>query len=115
MELERALHGLPIEDRKERIASVHDKVKAYLVLWPRVRKLEEPKDVGKALSPDEEKRLIDTASSKIRWKMLSTFVHMALLTGMRIGEITALTRGQANLEKRVLTVERAKTESGTGR
>jgi integrase len=39
----------------------------------------------------------------------------ALLTGMRSGEITQLTWGQGDLGKRVLTVERAKTSSGTGR
>src|SRR5438552_65859 len=60
----------------------------WSVLWPRVRKLEERKDVGKALPMEEEKRLLEEASANSRWKMLATFIRVALLTGMRSGEIT---------------------------
>ena len=35
--------------------------KPWSVLWPKVRKLEERKDVGRALSPEEEKRPLDAA------------------------------------------------------
>jgi integrase len=38
-----------------------------------------------------------------------------LLTGMRSGEITALTWGQVDFERRVLTVGKAKPASGAGR
>jgi integrase len=87
----------------------------WSILWPRVRKLEERKDVGKALSPEEEKRLLDAANANKRWKLLRTLIRMALLTGMRSGEITGLTWGQVDLANRVITVGRAKTSSGTGR
>ncbi len=89
--------------------------KPWSVLWPKVRKLEERKDVGKALSPEEEKRLLDTAGQKKRWKLAATIIRVGLLTGMRSGEITGLTWGLVDLDKRVLTVGRAKTASGTGR
>ena len=87
----------------------------WSVLWPRVRKLEERKDVGKALSPEEEKSLLDAAAGNKRWKMLATLVRVALLTGMRSGEITGMTWAQVDFQKQVLTVGRAKTSSGTGR
>jgi integrase len=86
----------------------------WSVLWPRVRKLEERRDVGRALSPDEERKLLE-AAPKVRSPLIGTFVRVALMTGMRAGEIVSLTWGQVDLAGRVLTVGRAKTSSGTGR
>ena len=83
-------------------------------LWPKVRKLEERKDVGRAISPEEERKLLN-AVSKVRSPLIGTFVRVALFTGMRAGEILSLTWGQVDLSKKVLTVGRAKTSSGTGR
>jgi integrase len=90
----------------------------WSVLWPKVRKMEERKDVGKALSPEEEERLLHAISTQVspnRSRLLGTFVRIALLTGMRSGEITTLTWGQIDFERRVVTVGKAKTSSGTGR
>src|SRR5262249_38116155 len=90
----------------------------WSVLWPKGRKLEERKDVGKALSVEEEKRLllaVAADTSPNRSQTLGTFVRIALLTGMRAGEITNLTWGQVDFARRVVTVGRAKTASGTGR
>ncbi|SPE40371.1 hypothetical protein SBA3_3730013 [Candidatus Sulfopaludibacter sp. SbA3] len=42
--------------------------KKWSVLWPKVPKQEERKDVGKALSPAEENRLLAAADKKARWK-----------------------------------------------
>lgn len=89
--------------------------KKWSVLWPKVRKLEERKDVGKALSADEEKKLLAAAASKKRWRVAAAIIRVALLTGMRSGEITSLTWGQVDLHRKVVTVGRAKTSSGTGR
>ncbi len=89
--------------------------KPWSVLWPKVRKLEERKDVGKALSNEEEKRLLETAGKKKRWQLAATMIRIALLTGMRSGEITGLTWGQVDFDGRKVTVGRAKTASGTGR
>lgn len=83
-------------------------------LWPRVRKLEERKDVGRALTSEEETRLL-SASLEARSPLIGPFIRIALLTGMRAGEIKDLTWGQVDLTQRVLTVGRAKTSSGTGR
>lgn len=89
--------------------------KKWSVLWPKVRKLEERKDVGRALSAEEEKRLLDTAGQKKRWAHAAVIIRALLLTGMRSGELTGATWGQVDFERRVLTVGRAKTSSGTGR
>ena len=76
------------------------------------------KDVGKALSPEEETRLIAAIteqSSPNRSQTLSTFVRVALLTGMRAGEILGLTWGQVDFARRIVTVGKAKSTAGTGR
>jgi integrase len=88
--------------------------KPWSLLWPKVRKLEERKDVGRAISPEEEQKLLE-AVPLVRSPFIGTFVRVALLTGMRSGEITDLTWGQVDFSKRIVTVGRAKTSSGTGR
>ncbi len=89
--------------------------KPWSFLWPKVRKQEERKDVGKALSPEEEKRLLEAAGKKKRWQLAAVIIRALLLTGMRSGELTGATWGQVDFERRVLTVGRAKTSAGTGR
>ncbi len=88
--------------------------KPWSQLWPKVRKLEERKDVGRAISPEEEQKLLE-AVLWVRSLLIGAFIRIALLTGMRAGEITSLTWGQVDFSKRVVTVGRAKTSSGTGR
>jgi integrase len=89
--------------------------KPWSILWPKVRKLEERQDVGQALSPEQERRLLDTAASSKRWRMGATIIRGLLLTGMRSGEFTGLSWGQVDMGGRVITVGRAKTAAGTGR
>ena len=86
----------------------------WSVLWPNVRKMEERKDVGRAITRDEEDRLLKSAGES-RMPLIGTFIRIALATGMRAGEITSLTWEQVDLEKRTVRVGRAKTEAGTGR
>jgi integrase len=87
----------------------------WSVLWPKVRKQEERKDVGRALSPEEEARLLESAGKKGRWHTAAIIIRALLLTGMRSGEFTGAAWGQVDFERRALTVGRAKTSSGTGR
>ena len=89
--------------------------KHWSFLWPKVRKQEERKDVGQALSPEEEKRLLDAAGKKKLWQTAAVIIRALLLTGMRSGEVTRLTWGQVDLARHVLTVGRAKSPAGTGR
>ncbi|MGA2212469.1 MAG: site-specific integrase [Bryobacteraceae bacterium] len=83
-------------------------------LWPRVKRLEERKDVGRALSAEEQKALLDGLKNR-RTPHLGTIVPLLLLTGMRAGEALSLTWRQIDLMDKTLRVGRAKTSNGTGR
>ncbi|MBX5496487.1 MAG: site-specific integrase [Bryobacteraceae bacterium] len=90
----------------------------WSVMWPKIRKLEENQEVGRALSPAEEQALLQTAAndqSPNRNRMLYTFLRIALSTGMRSGEIITLRWSQVDMADGVLTVGKAKTAKGTGR
>lgn len=86
----------------------------WSLLWPKVRKMEERKNVGRALSPKEQKALLDGLKNR-HTPHLPTLIPLLLLTGMRAGEALALTWAQADLMGKTLTVGRAKTANGTGR
>jgi integrase len=86
----------------------------WSLLWPKVRRLEERKDVGRALSPDEQRTLLAGLNNR-RTPHLRTLVPLLLLTGMRAGEALSLTWMQVDLLNLTVTVGRAKTSNGTGR
>jgi integrase len=88
--------------------------KSWNVLWPKVRRNEEPKDTGRALSAEEEARLLKELE-EARSPVLSTFVKGLLLTALRCGEFTGMQWSQVDFAQRVITVGKAKTSSGTGR
>ncbi len=86
----------------------------WSTLWPKVKKLEERKDVGRALSVEEQERLLDALNGNVT-PHLRTLIPLLLLTGMRAGEARSLTWGQVDLRGNTLAVGKAKTSSGTGR
>ena len=83
-------------------------------LWPRVKKLEERKDVGRAILPAEQGKLLDVTAT-LRSPVVRTAIPLLMLTGLRSGEALSLRWRQVNLFERTITVGRAKTSSGTGR
>jgi integrase len=87
----------------------------WSLLWPKVRKLEERKDVGRALSHSEQKALLDGLKDCQTMSHVPTVVPLLMLTGMRVGEALSLTWGQVDLMDKALRVGRAKSSSGTGR
>jgi integrase len=69
-------------------------------------------DIGKALTRDEEKKLLAACSSN---RLLNAVVTLALNTALRKNEIRTLRWSQIDFEKRTITVGRAKTQAGSGR
>jgi len=90
-------------------------VKRYK-LWANLQgdvKFERERDeVGKALSREDEARLLEACASN---PLLHTVVTLALNTALRKSEIRTLRWGQIDLFKRTLTVGKTKTEGGSGR
>ena len=79
----------------------------------RMRTLRERKDIGRALLPDEELRLLEAAQSLD--SACYTAVVVALNTAMRHSEILGLRWRQIDFAQRALTVGHSKTAAGTGR
>ena len=91
-------------------------LKAYECWRPiegRVRTLRERKDIGRALLPDEERRLLEAGQSLD--SACYTAVVLALNTAMRHSEILGLRWRQIDFAQRALTVGQSKTAAGSGR
>ena len=76
--------------------------------------LKESPSPGRALTQDEETRLL-SAASKSRCRSLYPVVMLALNTGMRASEIRGLTWAQVDFLGSSLAVGKSKTAAGTGR
>lgn len=87
----------------------------------RVKALPERHDVGRAIPPEEETKLL-AAASQSRSPALLPLVVISLDTGMRLGETQALRRKDLSLtwkdgtiQHGEITVPKSKTAAGTGR
>jgi len=79
------------------------------------------RDVGRAISSEDEKKIL-TAASQSRSPALLPLVVLSIDTGMRLGETQALRRKDLRLEwdkgsivRGELIVPKSKTAAGTGR
>jgi integrase len=86
----------------------------WAALQPDVRMLPEAEDVGRAISEDEERRLLHECAAS-RSRALYPAVVLALNTGLRFGELVGLRWKQADLAAGRLVVGKSKTKAGTGR
>lgn len=86
--------------------------KLWATLQGDVKFEREHASIGKALTPEEETRLLGACESNA---LLHTVVSLALHTALRKNEIRMLHWHQIDLVKRTLTVGRTKTEGGSGR
>jgi hypothetical protein len=76
--------------------------------------LQVEESVGRALTPQEEAKLL-VACSDSRSRTLYPAVVLALKTGMRSIEIRSLRWAQVDLAAKMLRVGRSKTDAGAGR
>jgi integrase len=87
-------------------------------LWaniqPDVRMLRVKQDTGRALSDDEQHRLL-VAAKATRSRSLPVAIQVALHTGLRNSELRLLRWRQVDLIERSLIVGRSKTAGGEGR
>jgi integrase len=83
-------------------------------LQPDVRMLKTRQEVGRALTADEQHRLL-TACKKSRSRSLYPAVLLSLHTGLRNGEMRLLRWSQVDLIEQAVTVGRSQTQGGEGR
>ena len=86
----------------------------WSVLWPKLDKLEENHDVGRALEQNEERALLDAAACS-RSKLIHPFLYILCWTGLRSDEAQTLRWLQIDFEAPQITAGKSKSESGTGR
>lgn len=90
------------------------KHRVWALVQPDVRMLRTQDDIGKALTVEEETRLL-AECAKSRSAALLPAVTLALNTGLRYGELTALEWRQVDFLGRQVTVGKSKTKAGEGR
>jgi integrase len=83
-------------------------------LQPEVRMLPERQDVGKALAPEEESKLLRACEESMSRSLLPALV-LSLNSGLRYGELVSLRWSQVDFMRRRVTVGKSKTAAGTGR
>jgi integrase len=87
----------------------------WRALWPRVKKLDENHDVGRALETTEEAAILE-AAAKNQSRLIYPFLYVLAWTGMRSDEARTLCWSQINFEGAgEITVGGSKTEAGKGR
>jgi integrase len=96
------------------IRSILRRNRVWAEIQPDVGMLPTRKDVGKALSTDQEEALLRCCLES-RSRTLYPAVVLALNTGMRYSEIRFLQWKQIDLRVPNLLVGKSKTQSGTGR
>lgn len=79
-----------------------------------VHMLEERSDVGKALTAEQERLLLQECADSAS-RILLPFVTLAIDTGARYNTIRTLTWEQVDLPERRLRIGKDKTKAGTGR
>jgi integrase len=88
----------------------------WLPLARKVPSLRENKDVGRAISPEQQEALLKAAAEpRYSDSPLHPIVVLGLSTAMRSTEIKTLRWSQVDLLDKTLTVGKSKTEQGSGR
>jgi integrase len=90
------------------------KHKLWMHVADDVRMLKERRDVGRALSPDEQHRLL-TAAEASSSRSLYPAILLSLHTGLRLSELRLLRWYQVDLLARFVQVGKSKTAGGEGR
>jgi integrase len=111
--------GATINKEVACLSSILSEYDVWIRIRRDVKKLGENEEAGRALSKDEEGRLLRLASKvgghQGHWTPLYTVTTLGLNTGMRHKEIRTLRWKHVDLASRVLRVGESKTDAGKGR
>ena len=86
----------------------------WKALWPKLKKLEENRDIGRALEPEEERKILEAAAANPS-RLIFPFLITLTWTGMRSDEGRTMRWHQVDFEAGQIMVGKAKTEAGTRR
>ena len=86
----------------------------WKALWPKLKKLQENQDVGRALEPEEEKRVLAAAAANPS-KLIYPFLMTLTWTGIRSDEARTLRWSQVDFQTPQIRVGKSKTEAGARR
>ena len=86
----------------------------WKALWPKVNKLEENRDVGRALEREQEQRIFE-AGARSQSRLIYPYLVLLAWTGMRPDEGRLLEWLRVDFRAGQVIVGKAKTEAGTGR
>jgi integrase len=96
------------------VRAILRKHRVWAAIQPDVRLLRTRDDIGKALSEDQERALLEACRAS-RSRSLYPAVLLALNTCMRYSELRTLRWEQINFNSYTITVGASKTDAGTGR
>jgi integrase len=88
------------------------KAKRWAMLAEDVTKFPETSHIGRALTPEEKKRLFETAAEKTEWLVALCAAVLAASTTCRGVELKSIRWKEVDLFKRVVRINRSKKESG---
>ena len=94
------------------IRRILKRAKRWHIVGGDLRPLKERPGIGRALSPDEKRHLLKTASLRPEWQTARLAANLALNTTMRGGELKSLLWRDVDLIERTVTVRKSKTEAG---
>ena len=86
----------------------------WRTLWPKLRKLQENCNAGRALSAEEESKILE-AAARNKSPLIYAYLMTLLWTGLRAGEALGLTWGRVDFERGEIVVGDSKTLAGAGR
>lgn len=65
---------------------------------------EDESEIGRALSPEDQRRWLDVSRLKERWSVIHWYSQLAFATGMATNEIRSLRLGDVNLQQQIVSV-----------
>ena len=106
--------GKTINNEVATLRAILRRHRLWASIAPDVRMLKTREDVGRAISAEEESRLLSTCAAS-RSRSLFPAVVIALNTGLRLEELRLLKWRQIDFVNEALMVGKSKTPQGTGR
>jgi integrase len=77
-----------------------------------VKPLREPRTIGRAMTPEQKQKLLETAAQKPEWETAYCAAILALNTTMRGCELKGLIWADIDLFERTITIRKSKTAAG---